>query len=110
METTIERNREHETGSVKSINYSNGEFIIKEIPVQLNGQYSIDQLPGVLCKGVQYYDLKDVGFINNTGMASLIDLLKSLLKQGVETQFVNVNEPIRKKISSLGLDRILKCA
>jgi anti-anti-sigma regulatory factor len=42
-------------------------------------------------------------------MASLIDLLKSLLKQGVETQFVNVNDSIKAKIRSLGLDRILNC-
>ncbi|MFL5764123.1 MAG: STAS domain-containing protein [Bacteroidia bacterium] len=94
---------------VKMIVYTNGAFQVEEEPIQLDGNYSVDKLPGVLCKGVQYVDLNNVGFVNNTGMAALIDLMKSLLKQGVDTQFVNVNQPIRKKINSLGLDQILKC-
>jgi anti-anti-sigma factor len=66
-------------------------------------------LSGVYCEGVQYYDLKGVEYINNTGMAILIDLLKSLLEMGVEVQFVNVHSNIRKKISEMGLERIINC-
>jgi anti-anti-sigma factor len=68
-----------------------------------------DVLPGVYCQGVQYYDLSNVHFINNTGMAILIDLLKSLLEMGIEVQFVNVDEKIKKKINEMGLDKILNC-
>jgi ABC-type transporter Mla MlaB component len=68
-----------------------------------------DELPGVFCAGVQYYDLKEINFINNTGLASLIDVLKSLLKQGKEMKLVNVNSKIKKRIKSLGLDNVLDC-
>jgi len=70
---------------------------------------SASGLSGVFCRGVQYYDLRNVFIINNAGMASLIDLLRSLLKKGVEVRFVNVNEHIQKKIKSMGLDHILIC-
>lgn len=69
-----------------------------------------EELPGVFCAGVQYYDLKNVLFINNTALASLIDLLKSLLKQGKELHLVNVNKSIRKRIKVLGLDSVLNCS
>lgn len=100
--------------SIKSISVEEGKFVIKDLAegneiLQLNGDYPTDKLPGVYIKGIQYYDLKDVGFINSTGMIHLIDLLKSLLNKGVETQFVNVNENIKSKIKSLGLDQILNC-
>lgn len=68
------------------------------------------ELSGVFCQGVQYYDLKNILFINNAGISNLIDLLKSLLKQGVRVQFVNVNEKIKKKIKAMGLDHILICS
>jgi ABC-type transporter Mla MlaB component len=85
------------TSNVKFINLSGDQYIVT------------DELPGVFCEGVQYYDLKNVGFISNTGMANLVELLKSLLDQGVEVQFVNVNDKIKKKIKSLGLEHILNC-
>jgi ABC-type transporter Mla MlaB component len=69
-----------------------------------------EELPGVFCAGVQYYDLKNVLYINNTALASLIDLLKSLLKQGKELHLVNVNKSIRKRIKALGLDNVLNCS
>lgn len=69
----------------------------------------IDDLPGVYTQGIQYYDLKNIGFISNTGMASLIEMLKSLLQKGIEVQFVNVNDKIKEKVKSLGLDHILHC-
>jgi anti-anti-sigma factor len=85
------------TSNVKFINLSGDKYIVT------------DELPGVFCEGVQYYDLKNVDFISNTGMANLVELLKSLLEKGVEVQFVNVNPEIRKKIKSLGLEHILNC-
>jgi ABC-type transporter Mla MlaB component len=66
-------------------------------------------LSGVYCQGVQYYDLSGIQYINNTGMAILIDLLKSLLEMGVEVQFVNVHDSIKKKIRALGLENIINC-
>ncbi|HEY0029898.1 MAG TPA: STAS domain-containing protein [Bacteroidia bacterium] len=113
MSQSNQTNLEKENASIKSISLIEGEFIIQEESAgelfQINGDYPMDKLPGVLCKGIQYYDLKNVGFINNTGMINLIDLLKSLLKKGVETQFVNVNDSIKTKIKTLGLDHILNC-
>ena len=66
-------------------------------------------LSGVYCQGVQYYDLSGIQYINNTGMAILIDLLKSLLEMGVEVQFVNVHDSIKKKIRAMGLENIINC-
>ncbi|MGZ3862274.1 MAG: STAS domain-containing protein [Bacteroidia bacterium] len=83
--------------SIKSINLSGDKFIIT------------DELSGVFCGGVQYYDLKNILFINNNGIANLIDLLKSLLKEGVEVQFVNVSEKIKEKIKTLGLENVITC-
>lgn len=83
--------------SVKTINLSGDEVIVT------------DNIPSVSIEGVQYYDLNNIGYINYTGMANLIDFLKSLLEQGVEVRFVNVNENIKKKIKSIGLEHILHC-
>jgi ABC-type transporter Mla MlaB component len=82
---------------VKSINLSGDQIVIT------------DELPGVYCHGIQYYDLKNIAHINYNGMANLIDFLKSLLENGVEVQFVNVNEKIKNKIQSMGLQHILTC-
>ena len=68
------------------------------------------KLSGVLCKGVQYYDLKNVPFISNSSLASLIDLLKSLLKQGITLKLVNVNSKIKEKIKAMGLDKFINCS
>jgi anti-anti-sigma regulatory factor len=73
-------------------------------------QYTTDRLSGVYCQGVQYFDLSKVQYINNTGMATLIDLLKSLLEMGVEVQFVNVDDKIKNKIKEMGLDKIINCS
>lgn len=77
---------------------------------QLNGDRPTDELAGVCIGGVHYYDFKNVQYINNTGMACLIDLLKCLLEQGVKVQFVNVSDRIKSKIKLIGLENILKCS
>lgn len=83
--------------SIKAINFSGDEVVVT------------DEIPSVYCQGVQYYDLKNIGFINYNGMANLIDFLKSLLEKGIEVKFVNVNEQIKSKIKSIGLEHILNC-
>jgi len=99
--------------SLKSIHLSNDGFIIKEeAPVNTYHKYQLQQdheLPGVYFKGIQYYDLKNIYFISNAGIAELINLLKSLLEQNVEVQFVNVTAKIKDKIRSMDLDQILIC-
>lgn len=72
------------------------------------GELSKDsKLSGVYCNGIQYYDLNNILFINNTGLANLISLMKSLLKRGVVVKFVNVNKKIKEKIKSFGLDKFI---
>ena len=83
---------------VKTINLSGDQILLT------------DELPCVYCQGIQYYDLKNIAHINYNGMANLIDFLKSLLEKGIEVQFVNVNEKIKSKIKSMGLQHILNCA
>ena len=82
---------------------------IKSINLSGDGLVIIEEIPGVLLKGVQYYDLKNITSINYNGMANLIDFLKSLLENGTEVRFVNVNEEIKNKIKSIGLEHILNC-
>jgi hypothetical protein len=101
--------------NLKSIHVSGNGFVIKEEPpirsydsFKFSG--SNTQLPGVFFQGTQYYDLKNIYFINNTGMANLIDLLESLLEKDVDVQFVNVCDKIKNKIKALGLDQILICS
>lgn len=101
--------------NVMSIRLSSDGLIIKDEPGINNTSnesaedHNTGKLAGVYCHGVQYYDLSGVQFINNTGMAILIDLLKSLLEMGVEVQFVNVDEKIKAKIKQMGLDKIINC-
>ena len=97
MKATVEMISVERVANLKSISLLSCEFIVS------------DGLPGVYCQGIKYYDLKNVHFINNTDMANLIDLLKSLLGTGTEVQFVNVNSTIKSKIKSMGLEHILNC-
>ena len=53
---------------------------------------------------------KNVSFINNTGIANLLDILKSLLQQGIEIKFVNVRETVKNKFKALGLECIFNCS
>ncbi len=73
---------------------------------QLRGHYVTSALSGMYVQGVQYFDFKNVSFINNTGIANLIDILKDLLKEGIEVKFVNVKENIKNKFISMGLDSV----
>ncbi len=98
---------------IKSIHRAEDRFIIKDEPalkIKSDEMFPATPLSGVCLEGIQYYDLKNIQFINNSGMAELIDLLKSLLKQGVEVKFMNVNKKLRSQIKALGLDHILICS
>ncbi len=88
---------------------SDGLIILDENKKSEDNGYTTEMLSGVYCQGVQYYDLNGIEFINNTGMAILIDLLKSLLEMNVEVQFVNVHDNIKKKIKAMGLDKVINC-
>lgn len=101
--------------NLKSIHLSENTFIIREeAPIRSYGAFRLNDsgtdLPGVYFHGTQYYDLKNIYFINNTGMANLIDLLESLLEKDVDVQFVNVCDKIKNQIKALGLDQILICS
>jgi hypothetical protein len=58
-------------------------------------------------QGFQEYDLGDVHYISNTGLANIIDLFKSSLRLGIEVHFLNASEKIKNKIRALGMDTIL---
>lgn len=101
--------------NLKSIHPTENGFVIKEeAPIKSYEAFRMSDsdtdLPGVFFQGTQYYDLKNVYFINNTGMANLINLLESLLEKDVDVQFVNVCDKIKNKIKALGLDEILICS
>lgn len=97
--------------NVMSIRLTSDGLIIKDGPEAHPDplEHTTDQLPGVYCQGVMYYDLNNIHYINNTGMAILIDLLKSLLEMDVAVQFVNVDPKIKNKIKEMGLDNIINC-
>jgi hypothetical protein len=60
-------------------------------------------------QGFQDYDLGNLHYISNTGLANMIDLFKSALKKGIEVHFLNASEKIRNKIHAMGMDHILNC-
>ena len=55
------------------------------------------------------YDLSNVHSINNTGLAHMIDLMKSSLKNGIEVQFVNVSDKVKAKIKTMGMFQLINC-
>ncbi len=89
---------------------ANMEVVKQSIHLSEDKLGRVLNLSGVQCDGVQYYDLKNVLYINNTGLANFIDLLKTLIKKGLSLKFVNVNDKIKEKIRSMGLDKVLNCS
>lgn len=82
--------------------------ILSDINLEGGRWISEEKFPGMKAN-IRYYDLKNVLFISNTDIATLIELLKSLLVQGIEVQFLNASDKIKSKIKNLGLDHILIC-
>jgi ABC-type transporter Mla MlaB component len=66
-------------------------------------------LPGVYYDGTCYFDLKSINYINHTGMAILIEIMKKLLKKNIEVLFLNANAHIKSKIKAAGLEEIINC-
>ncbi len=60
-------------------------------------------------QGFQDYDLGNLHYISNTGLANMIDLFKTALRKGIEVHFLNASEKIRNKIHAMGMDHILNC-
>lgn len=110
METKSEGTNNLSTKAEESMLACNIESEIQNMNLLSDQQEKNAQLSGVFCKGVQYFDFKSIDFINNSDLANLIDLLKSLLKQGIALQFVNVNKKIKEKVKAMGLDKILNCS
>lgn len=108
METEIEKKSEPTVALMKESNVVEPTLITGILPDDKLEKE--DDLAGVLCKGVQYYDFKNIPFISNTGLASLIRILKASLKQGIKLKFVNVNKRIQQKIQTLGLDKFINCS
>ena len=108
METEIEKKSEQTVSS--NFKTSTSEPILISGILPDNKLENEDNLAGVLCQGVQYYDFKNIPFISNTGLASLIRILKVSLKQGIKLKFVNVNKRIQQKIQTMGLDKFINCS
>jgi hypothetical protein len=94
--------------NIRRVEVSGRQLSIKDEPMTKS---EFDELAGAYFAGTQYYDLKNVNFINNTGIANLIDLIKSLMEQdkNVQVKFVNVAPAVKEKIKSMGLEKILNC-
>lgn len=117
METKLEKQVEEiQSNNLGLNNAEPGLFLLNE-QVYDHGSIEINDvqekekaLAGVLCQGVQYYDFKNVPYINNNGLASLIRILKASLKNGIKLKFVNVNKRIQIKIKTMGLDKFINCS
>ena len=72
----------------------------------ITGETCPIDLAGVNFKGTQYYDLSQVQYINSSGIADLIAIIKIWANQGNEVKFVNVSDAIKKRIYDMGLENI----
>ncbi len=75
----------------------------------LTGEDRTHVFSGVYFNGIMYYDFTNVKFINNSGIADLIDLVKTWMEMGTEVRFIHVDEDIHKKFKESGLDHIICC-
>ncbi len=74
---------------------------------QLTGEAHTEDLAGAYFQGVHYYDMGKVQYINSSGIADLIDLVKDWMEQGIEVKFINVRDEIRKEFQRLDLGHII---
>lgn len=72
----------------------------------ITGETCPIDLAGANFNGIQYYDLSKVQYINNSGIADLVSIIKIWSKQGNEVKFVNVSEEIKKYIYEMNLEII----
>ena len=111
----MEKKEETKIETVKSMDTTPESNLIFITKSKIEGENDVEpdkdkRLSGVLFNGVQYYDLNNILFINNTGLANLIGLMKSLLKKGIVLKFVNANTKIKEKMKSMGLDKFINCS
>ncbi len=59
--------------------------------------------------GTSTYDLRNVHYINNTGLAHMIELKRTALKNGIQIYFVNVCDNVRSKIQAMGIIHLFNC-
>jgi ABC-type transporter Mla MlaB component len=115
METKVDFNSEVDAfhNLVSKVQGSNFIFDLQSRPGIVILEKDELELPGaffqVFCSEVRYYDLRNILFINNTGVANLIKLLKVILEKGYELQLINVNKKIKEKIMKMGLGNIIYC-
>jgi anti-anti-sigma regulatory factor len=75
----------------------------------LTGEGHSEVLAGVYYNGIVYYDFTNVHYINNSGVADLIDLVKTWIDMGTEVRFINVNRDIRNRFKDIDIDHVLTC-
>ncbi|MDQ3191431.1 MAG: STAS domain-containing protein [Bacteroidota bacterium] len=75
----------------------------------LTGEGRTEVFSGVYFNGVMYYDFTNVKFINNSGLADLVDLVKTWMEMGTDVRFIHVNRDIQYKFRETGLDQIINC-
>jgi ABC-type transporter Mla MlaB component len=68
---------------------------------------SIDEIPGMYYRGIQYFDFRKISYINYNGLAHLVKFLKFFLEKGTEVHLVNVSESIKNKINAVGLNHVV---
>ncbi len=52
-------------------------------------------------------DMKNVVFIDSTGIGSLLNLIRTLKEQETEYKFININEEIQEIFLIIGLEDLL---
>jgi anti-anti-sigma regulatory factor len=77
--------------------------------VYITGEERVHVLSGVYHQGIMYYDMGNVKFINHSGIADLIELIKTWTELGTEVRFLFVRDDIRKKLKEYNLDQIIQC-
>lgn len=80
---------------------------VKSTGLHLTGERVSQSLAGVYFQGVHYYDMGKVEYINHSGIAELIDLVKDWMEQGIEVRFINVPDGIKREFEKLDLDHII---
>lgn len=73
----------------------------------LTGQEQTENLSGVFFNNIHYYDMSRVKYINHSGIADLIDLVKDWMEQGIEVKFINIQPEIRHEFVRLDLEHII---
>jgi anti-anti-sigma regulatory factor len=55
-------------------------------------------------------DMHGITKANSSGLALLVELKKISFQKGIGLEFINIPQPLRKKIEEAGLAKVLLCA